>query len=109
LEKKYRNRLILLREWRSIVHNVAKIVKQLYPEAEIYLIGGVAENRITVYSDVDIAIVFKAELNKDKRINILTHIWESIDDVIPMYYPLEIHILSINEFTRIKGKKIKLL
>ena len=109
MEKKYRSRLILLREWRSIVHNVARIVKQLYPEAEIYLIGGVAENRITVYSDIDIAVIFKTELNRDKRIDVLTRIWESIDNVIPMYYPLEIHILDIKEFTKIKGKKIKLL
>jgi len=109
LEKKYRSRLILLREWRSIVHNVARTVKQLYPEAEIYLIGGVAENRITVYSDIDIAVIFKTKLSRDERIDVLTRIWESIDNVIPMYYPLEIHILDIKEFTRIKGKKIKLL
>ena len=106
--EKYRNRLLLLREWRHIAYSVAKAVKKLYPEAEVYLIGGVAENRITINSDIDIAIVFKSDLSRDDRINILTHIWEAIDNTIPMYYPLEIHIFSTNEFMKLKGKKIKL-
>jgi len=108
LEKRYRSRLLLLRNWRSIIYNVVKVIKGLYPEAEVYLIGGVAENRITVNSDVDIAVVFKSNLSRNDRINILTRIWELVDNIVPMYYPLEIHILNINEFTRLKGRKIKL-
>ena len=108
MERKYRNRLLLLREWRRIIYSVVKAVKKLYPEAEVYLIGGVAENRITIESDVDIAIVFKSSLSRDSRIGILTRIWDEIDGTVPMYYPLEIHVLSINEFMKIKGRKIKL-
>jgi len=108
LERKYKSRLLLLRKWRNIVHDILRIVKKLYPEAEVYLIGGVAENRITINSDIDVAIVFKSNLSRSDRINVLTRIWEAIDNVVPMYYPLEIHILNINELVKLKGRKIKL-
>ena len=108
MEKKYRNRLLLLREWKSVVNRVVEIVKKIYPEAEIYLIGGVAENRITINSDIDVAIVFKSSLSKENKIEILTNLWNLIDNVIPMYYPLEIHILTTQEFARLKGRKVKL-
>ena len=106
--KKYKHRLLLLRDWRNVAINVASAVKKLYPEAEIYLIGGVAENRTTIYSDIDIAVVFKKKLNRHKRVDILATIWGSIDGIVPMYYPLEIHVLDLEEFTRIKGRKISL-
>jgi len=48
LEREYKSRLLLLRKWRNIVHDIIKIVKKLYPEAEVYLIGGATENRITI-------------------------------------------------------------
>ena len=48
MEREYKSRLLLLRKWRNIVHDIIKIVKKLYPEAEVYLIGGAAENRITI-------------------------------------------------------------
>ena len=68
-----------------------------------------AENRITIDSDIDIAVVFKSKLNENDRVNILMHIWEAIENTIPMYYPLEIHIFNLNEFVRLKGRKIKLI
>lgn len=107
--REYKYRLLLLHEWKNVVEKVAKVVKRLYPEAEVYLMGGVAEGRATIYSDVDIAIVFQKTLSKSERVDILAHIWESLEGVIPLYYPLEIHILGIEEFMRLKGKKVKLV
>jgi len=73
LERMYRNRLLLLREWRDIAYRIARIVKNLYPEAKVHLIGGIAENRITVNSDIDIAVVFKNRVKwrrKNRYLNI---------------------------------------
>jgi len=109
LERTYRSRLLLLREWRSVAYRIARMIKNLYPEAEVYLIGGVAEKRITVNSDIDVAIVFKKELVKNERIDILTRVWELMDNTIPLYYPIEIHILSTSEFMKVRSKKIKLV
>ncbi len=107
MEREYKSRLLLLRKWRNIVHDIIKIVKKLCPEAEVYLIGGAAENRITINSAIDIAIIFKPNLSRSDRINVLTRIWEAIDNVVPIYYPLEIHILNINELAKLKRGKIK--
>lgn len=105
---RFKSRLPLLRRWREIANKVTEAVKRLYPQAEVYLIGGIAENRATINSDVDIAIVFKEPLDRSRRIGILTHIWEFIESEVPMYYPLEIHILEAKEFGRIRGRKVKL-
>ncbi|ADM27631.1 DNA polymerase beta subunit [Ignisphaera aggregans DSM 17230] len=41
-------KLQLLRRWRNVVEIVARVVGELYPEAEVYLFGGAAEGRLTV-------------------------------------------------------------
>jgi len=96
----------MLRKWRGVVKEVADIIRKLYPGAEIYLAGGAAENRLTVYSDIDLLIVFKKR--KSEKAEILARIWEALEKKIPTYYPLEIHILDYNELNRIKSQKIKL-
>ena len=105
---RYRYRLLLLREWRRVAARVVEAVRRLYPEAEVYLIGGVAEGRITVDSDLDIAVVFKTRLSRDERVDVLARVLESIEDVVPMYYPLEIHVLEAGELERLKGGKVRL-
>ena len=108
MERKYRGRLLMIREWKTIVYEVVRAVKKLYPEAEVYLIGSVAENCFTVRSDVDVAVVFKSRLSRDSRVSVLAHIWEKLNGKVPMYYPLEIHVLSGEEFVKLKGRKLKL-
>ncbi len=98
-------RLKLLKTWHEVVGEAANIIKSIYSEAEIYLIGGVAENRITVDSDIDLAIVFKEKIEHGKRIDILEKIWEKLEEKIPIYYPLHIIILDQEEFNKFKGSK----
>ncbi|RLG83243.1 MAG: DNA polymerase III subunit beta [Thermoprotei archaeon] len=100
-------RLKLLSKWRVVATNVATVIKELYPDAEIYVFGGAAEDRLTVLSDIDIAVVLE-DTPKD-RAGMLAKIWEILEAKgIPQYYPLEIHILSKREFERLRGVKIKL-
>ncbi len=100
-------RLKLLSKWRVVVANVATVIKELYPSSEIYVFGGAAEDRLTVLSDIDIAVVLE-DPPKD-RAGMLAKIWEILEAKgIPQYYPLEIHILSKREFERLRGVKIKL-
>ncbi len=106
--RKLRSRLLLLREWRSVVRKVASIVGELYPDAKVYLIGGVAEGRATVLSDVDLVVAFERSLSMEERAEALARIWESIEEEVPMYYPLEILILGASELSRIKGKKVRM-
>ncbi len=99
-------RLQQLRKWRKVVSDVARVVESLYPEAKVYLVGGAAENRLTLLSDIDIAVVFNRELERDERTLILARLWEELEKRgIPPHYPLHIIVLSIDEFQRLVGKK----
>ncbi len=104
--RRLESRLQMLKRWREVVREVVKVVEELYPDAELYLIGGAAEGRLTVNSDIDVVIVFR-EL-EDSRGEVLAKIWEALEGKIPVYYPLEIHVLCSSELSKIRGKKIKL-
>ncbi len=108
MERRYRSRLLLLREWKRVVEHVARAVEKLYPEAEVYLIGGAAEGRLTVHSDIDVAVVFYRSLSWRDRVEVLERIWEALENEVPMYYPLEIHVLESRELTKLRGRKVKL-
>jgi len=102
-------KLQLLRRWRNVVEIVAKVVGELYPEAEVYLFGGAAEDRLTVLSDIDIAIVFKKPLDLEKQAEITSMIWEKLEEYrVPPYYPLHLAVLSGSEFEKLRGAKIRI-
>jgi len=61
-------RLQSLRRWRDVAAKVAETVGSLYPQAEVYLIGGASEGRLTALSDVDVAVVFSRELSGDEHL-----------------------------------------
>lgn len=103
-EKPWR-RLLLLRRWREIVAEIAGVIKGSYPDAEVYLTGGAAENRLTVNSDIDILVVFRGQVDDEERVKILEDIWEKLEGRIPAYYPLHIIVLSGDELGRIGGVK----
>lgn len=100
-------KLKMLSKWRSVVARAARVIKRAYPNAEIYLFGGAAENRLTILSDVDLAVVL--ENIPETRAELLAEIWKLLEEEgIPLYYPLEIHVLNKKELERLKGPKIKL-
>jgi predicted nucleotidyltransferase len=59
-------RLEHLKKWREYAQSVAKASKALDPEAKVYVFGGVAENRMTSISDIDILIVWSKDLSDNK-------------------------------------------
>ena len=97
-------RLKLIKKWRSVAFRAAAAIKRVYPHAEVYLFGGAAEGRLTVLSDIDLAVVFDVE--PQGRGEVLARIWEELErEGIPQYYPLEIHVFSRSEFARLRGAK----
>jgi len=105
-----KTRLQLLRTWREVVFRVVRIAEELYPEAEVYLVGGAAEDRLTVLSDIDIAIVFEGELKSEERAEILAKLWEELErQGVPSYYPIHLIVLGRGELNRLRGRKEKLL
>lgn len=102
-------RLQMLRRWRKVVSELVEVVGRLYPEAKVYLVGGAAEDRLTVLSDVDVAVVFNRKLGGEERAEILARIWEELEKRgVPSYYPLHILVLSEEELGRLLGRKVRL-
>jgi len=91
-----------LRRWKEYTEKVAKAVRDLEPNAEVYVIGGVAEDRITVLSDIDILIVIKRKLNnkerKRLRVEILLRAMDAYE--LPFDAPVEIHLENEDEAKR---------
>ncbi len=109
MDKKPWRKLLLIHNWRIVISRVALIIKKQFPEAEIYLIGGAAEARLTINSDIDLAVVFRNKLEREERVKILETIWERIEDEVPLYYPLHVIILDKDEFKKLSGVKKKIM
>lgn len=103
-----------LRRWREYAEKVAKAVRDFEPNAEVYVIGGVAEDRITVLSDIDILIVVKRKLNNKERKALREEILLRAMDAyeLPFDAPVEIHLEDEDEakrFFELSKKVIKIL
>ncbi len=106
MKTKIKRELQILKERGVIVREVVHVVRELYPNSEIYLAGGAAEGRLTVLSDIDILVVF--DKLHGSRADVLARLWEALEAKIPAYYPIQIHVLERSEFSRIKGRKVRL-
>jgi len=91
-----------LRMWRKAAKAIANAVKDLGLNATVYVVGGAAENRLTVLSDVDVAIVLCEELYPEKVKEIRRQVMRiAIDKYeLPWDYPVDIHVMSCEEFRK---------
>ncbi|WP_338602571.1 nucleotidyltransferase domain-containing protein [Sulfolobus tengchongensis] len=85
-----------LRRWREYAEKVNKAVKDVDKNAKVYVFGGVAEDRITVLSDIDILIIFPYHLTDKDRIELKKRIFniamEKYD--LPFGAPIELHVVD---------------
>jgi len=83
-----------LRRWREAVEAIAKAVRDLGVKAELYVIGGAAESRLTILSDVDVLLCLKEELRPEDLWALRRKVLEVAMDRygLPMDYPVELHI-----------------
>ena len=102
----------MVRNWRVWIEKIARIVKELLPDAEIYVVGSVARGDYVASSDVDVLVVapsVPSDLRKRAEIKVL------IEDKLqlPYYHPFEIHLLRPEEaepyLRRARGSIIKML
>ncbi len=103
--------LKVVSEWRRYVRIVAQAASRVVPNAELYLTGGVAEGRLTILSDVDILVVLPEKPGFDQAIDIRVRLLEEAERLgLPLYAPIEIHVIGEEELSRYakKGKLVKL-
>jgi len=91
-------RINYLKNWKHYVGLLAKSVKEVLPEVEIYVIGGAAENRLTILSDIDVLVVTSKPLDVSECRRLKADIiWNAEKHGFPWDYPVEIHIISKRE------------
>ena len=90
-----------LRRWREYVEKISKAVRDIIPDAEIYVIGGVAEDRITIYSDIDILIIIK-NIDPSSKVELVADILDKAIDTydLPWDAPVELHVVNEEEAKR---------
>ncbi len=97
--------LKVISSWRRYVEAVTEAVKSVAPEARVYLIGGAAESRLTVKSDVDVVIVLPEEPDMERAVELRARILEKAEELgLPPYAPIELHIIGPEGLDRYAGK-----
>ena len=100
-----------LREGLKRLDDIARAIKVAEPRCEVYLVGGAAENRLTVASDIDILVVLPTEPSFEEAIELRERIWSELERAgIPSYVPIEIHVVSKESLDRYarRGRIVKL-
>jgi predicted nucleotidyltransferase len=92
-----------LKKWREYAVKIAKATRDVVPDAQVYVIGGVAENRVTIYSDIDILVSLPTRtlddnLVKKLKVEILARAMDNYN--LPWIAPVEIHIADAKTIER---------
>jgi len=82
--------------WRKWAKKIANEVKEVLPDAEIYVIGSVVRGDYTGGSDVDVLIISSQAPQKARERSRLKIIIEERLD-LPYYHPFELHVLKPEE------------
>ncbi|MEM4970842.1 MAG: nucleotidyltransferase domain-containing protein [Sulfolobales archaeon] len=107
------SRIILddLARWRELAAIVARAAKMVEPGAEVYVVGGAAENRLTILSDIDVVIALPEEPDHDRIIDLEAKIFEKAEELgLPLHAPVELHIVgprSLQKFLE-KSKVVRI-
>ena len=86
----------LLREWRRLVEGVARVAREAYPGARVYLAGSVARGEWIASSDIDVVIVLDHEPSAGEAARLISLVWERLS--LPPLHPLEIHVVGPRSF-----------
>jgi len=88
-----------LRRWRDYAERVARAARDVLGDVRVYVIGGVAEGRVTVLSDIDILIVASRRLDPADRRRFRVEILERAINRygLPWDAPVELHLISEGE------------
>jgi predicted nucleotidyltransferase len=84
-----------LEKRREYAVKIARATRDMVQDVQVYVIGGVAENRVTIYSDIDILVALPTRTLDDNsvkklRVEILTRAMDNYN--LPWDVLVEIHI-----------------
>ena len=91
-------RFRLLKRWRDFAPFIAKACRDVLADAcrKVYVVGGAAEDRLTVLSDIDVVIV--VDDPRLKSLETIVRIKRRAEELgIPEELPLDIKIVTAEE------------
>jgi len=101
--------MIWLRElarWRTHAEKIACAARTILPNAETYVTGGAAEDRLTAASDIDIVIALPSRPTYEEAVEIRTKILEEAEKIgLPPTAPVELHIVAKEDLNRYRTLK----
>ena len=106
-----RDRFEHLKRWREYALKVAKAAEDILGDVRVYVIGGVAEGRTTVLSDIDILIVAE-KIPRDKKRLYVEILERAINSYgLPWDAPVELHIVGEKDaerYMKCLGKRVEI-
>ena len=100
-----------LAQWRRLVAIVAEAVKYVRLNAEVYVIGGAAEGRLTILSDIDVVIALPHEPSHEEAVTLIEEIFKEAEEHgLPLHAPIELHVVGPQELQKLlkKGKALRI-
>ncbi len=92
-----------LKLWRKYAAMIAKAARDVVPGAKVYVVGGVAEGRVTVLSDIDVLVVVpRGKLRKGLYAEIMMRAMDAYG--LPLDAPVELHIVEEGGESRYKTR-----
>ncbi len=97
--------LKVISNWRQYAKIIAQTIQNIIPEAKTYLIGGAAENRLTIKSDIDILVVLLNKPDYKEAVKLRAMILEKAEEQgLPPYAPIELRIIGEKELKQYTKK-----
>ncbi len=100
-------RFELLKRWREYVPIVARACREVLGEGclRVYVVGGAAEGRLTVLSDIDVVIVVKNP--PGDRLSVLLGVRRRARELgIGDEVPLDLKLVTLEEFEELRKRGI---
>ncbi|BFH73973.1 nucleotidyltransferase domain-containing protein [Sulfurisphaera javensis] len=106
-----KNKFKHLARWREYAEMILRSAKEFDNNVKVYVFGGVAEDRVTVLSDIDILLLFPGKLTDKEIIELRRNIFLNAVDKygLPFDAPVELHVVDeerAKEYFRIAKKMI---
>jgi len=92
----------LLEDWKRIAAEAARAVRELYPDARVYVAGSLVEGRATAASDIDLLVVLPHQPTAREAAMVIAHIWEKLG--LPLSHPLEVHVVSRSDLEKYRRR-----
>jgi len=102
-------RLRELLRWREYLRILVEAVREVLGDVDVYVFGSAVEGRLTVDSDIDVAIVLPevpgSGLERARLVNRILEVAESRG--VPRWYPFEVHLVTKDQLSMLEARLVK--